>query len=154
LRHWTKANEAGGIPSFAPLTQSRRIGKPLESEVFSRSLRATPGNCLSREITGESVKGDGGNENRHPRTVVSPTGMLWRCDSLLNKLISYSPQTQTKAPQTQLSRGTHRLISPPPKASHNHRMLRSSPWEWLQRATVGNAHHPCHDILGLHRRGH
>ena len=52
--------------------------------------------------------------------------MLWRCGPLLNKLISYSPQTQTKAPQTQLSRGTHRLISPPPKAAHNHPMLRSS----------------------------
>jgi hypothetical protein len=25
-----KANEAGGIPSFAPLTQSRQIGKPHE----------------------------------------------------------------------------------------------------------------------------
>ena len=28
------------------------------------------------------------------------------------------------------------LISPPPKAAHHHRMLRSSPGDWLQRATA------------------
>ena len=50
------------------------------------------------------------------------------------------PGPQTKAPQTQLSHGTHRLISPPPKAAHNHRMLRSSPGEWLQRATARCRH--------------
>jgi hypothetical protein len=61
-----RANEAGVTP-FLGLTQSRRIEKPLEREVSSLSLRATPGDCLSREIPEESVKGDGGNENHQPQ---------------------------------------------------------------------------------------
>ena len=33
-------------------------------------------------------------------------------------------------------------ISPPPKAAHHHRMLRSSTGEWLHRATVEMQHYP------------
>ena len=64
--------------------------------------------------------------------------MLWSFGPSRNKLIFFSPGPETKAPETQSSRGTHRLNSPPLSAAHNNHMPQALRWEWLRWATVEN----------------
>jgi hypothetical protein len=90
---------------------------------------------LTREIPGNFVKGDGGNENYHRKNC---------CESDLNALMVrpfaeqihiYSHGHKRKRPTPVRVMGRFRLISPPPKTAQSQASLLRRRAEWLGRAT-------------------